>query len=41
MKPSEATSLTRLLATAADGGFAIDAEGRIVLWNHAAESMLG
>ena len=40
-KPSEATSLTRLLATAADGGFAIDAEGRIVLWNHAAESMLG
>ena len=41
MKPSQATSLIRLLAAAADGGFAIDAEGRIVLWNHAAESMLG
>ncbi len=41
MKPSEATSLTRLLAATADGGFAIDAEGRIVLWNHAAASMLG
>lgn len=41
VKPSEATSLTRLLAAATDGGFAIDADARIVLWNHAAESMLG
>ena len=41
MKPSEATDLAELLAGTADGGFAIDAEGRIVLWNRAAESMLG
>ncbi|MFI5373023.1 MAG: LuxR C-terminal-related transcriptional regulator [Candidatus Rokuibacteriota bacterium] len=41
MKPSEATDLGELLAGTADGGFAIDAEGRIVLWNRAAESMLG
>ena len=38
MKPSEATDLAELLAATADGGFAIDAEGRIVLWNRAAES---
>jgi PAS domain S-box-containing protein len=30
-----------MLAATADGGFVIDAEGRIVLWNRAAESMLG
>lgn len=41
MKPSEATNLAQLLAATADGGFAIDTEGRIVLWNHAAENMLG
>jgi PAS domain S-box-containing protein len=41
MKPSGATSLMQLLAGTADGGFASDVEGRIVLWNHAAESMLG
>jgi len=41
MKPSEATDLGELLAGTADGGFAIDAEGRIVLWNRAAEGMLG
>ena len=41
VKPSEATSLARLLAATTDGGFAIDAEGRIVLWNGAAENMLG
>jgi PAS domain S-box-containing protein len=40
-KPSEVTDLAELLAGTADGGFAIDAEGRIVLWNRAAESMLG
>jgi len=41
MKPSEGADLAELLAGTADGGFAIDAEGRIVLWNRAAESMLG
>ncbi len=41
MKPSEAPNLAQLLAATADGGFAIDAEGRIVVWNHAAENMLG
>ena len=41
MRPSEATNLAQLLAATADGGVAIDAEGRIVVWNHAAESMLG
>lgn len=41
MKPSEATDLAELLAGTADGGIAIDAEGRIVLWNRAAESLLG
>jgi PAS domain S-box-containing protein len=40
-KPSEVTDLAELLAGTADGGFAIDAAGRIVLWNRAAESMLG
>ncbi len=35
------TELAEMLAATADGGFVIDAEGRIVLWNRAAESMLG
>ncbi len=38
---SETTELAEMLAATADGGFAIDAEGRIVLWNRAAERMLG
>jgi PAS domain S-box-containing protein len=41
MKLSETTELAEMLAATADGGFAIDAEGRIVLWNRAAEGMLG
>jgi PAS domain S-box-containing protein len=41
MKLFETTELAEMLAATADGGFAIDAEGRIVLWNRAAESMLG
>ena len=41
MKLSETTELAEMLAATADGGFAIDAEGRIVLWNRAVESMLG
>ena len=41
LKLSETTELAEMLAATADGGFAIDAEGRIVLWNRAAESMLG
>lgn len=41
MKPSEEENLESLLAATADGGFAIDAKGRIVLWNRAAENMLG
>lgn len=41
MKPSEAPNLAQLLATTADSGFAIDAEGRIVAWNRAAEKLLG
>jgi PAS domain S-box-containing protein len=40
-KLSETTELAEMLAATADGAFAIDAEGRIVLWNRAAESMLG
>jgi PAS domain S-box-containing protein len=40
-KLSETTDLAEMLAATADGGFIIDAEGRIVLWNRAAESMLG
>jgi PAS domain S-box-containing protein len=41
MKPSEAIDLAEMLTGTADGGFAIDGEGRIVLWNRAAESLLG
>jgi PAS domain S-box-containing protein len=40
-KLSETTELAEMLAATADGGFAIDTEGRIILWNRAAESMLG
>ncbi len=40
-KLSETTDLAEMLAATADGGFLIDAEGRIVLWNRAAEGMLG
>ena len=40
-KLSETTELAEMLAATADGGFAIDAEGRIILWNRAAEGMLG
>ena len=40
-KLSETTDLAEMLAATADGGFVIDAEGRIVMWNRAAESMLG
>jgi PAS domain S-box-containing protein len=40
-KPSEATGLEEMLAATGDGGFAIDGEGRVVLWNRAAENMLG
>jgi PAS domain S-box-containing protein len=40
-KVSETTELAEMLAATGDGGFAIDAEGRIVLWNRAAERMLG
>jgi PAS domain S-box-containing protein len=41
MKLSEATDLGEMLAATADGGIAVDEEGRIVLWNRAAESLLG
>ena len=41
MKPTEVTDLAEMLAAIAAGGFAIDADGRIVLWNRAAESLLG
>lgn len=40
-KPSKARDLAQLLATTADAGYAIDAGGRIVAWNRAAENMLG
>ena len=41
MKPSEAADLAEMLATTAEGGFAIDGEGRIALWNRGAEDLLG
>lgn len=37
----EATSVAQLLAATTDGGLAIDARGRIVLWNRTAERLLG
>jgi PAS domain S-box-containing protein len=41
MKASEGLDLAEMLATTAEGGFAIDAEGRIALWNRGAEDLLG
>ena len=41
MKASEGVDLAEMLATTAEGGFAIDAEGRIALWNRGAEDLLG
>jgi PAS domain S-box-containing protein len=41
MSPRDHGSLDDALANAADGAFVIDAEGRIVLWNRAAEKLLG
>ena len=41
MKRPESNSLDEALARTADGAFAIGPEGRIVLWNRAAEKMLG
>ncbi|HEU5220174.1 MAG TPA: LuxR C-terminal-related transcriptional regulator [Gemmatimonadales bacterium] len=41
MRPSAAMYFAEMLTGTADGGFVIDAEGRIVVWNHAAENMLG
>lgn len=35
MTTSEATELTNLLAGTADGGFAVDDEGRILVWTRA------
>jgi PAS domain S-box-containing protein len=40
-KLSQPTELAEMLGATADAGFVIDAEGRVVLWNRAAESMLG
>ncbi len=34
-------NLDGMLAQSGDGAFVIDAEGRIVVWNHAAEKLLG
>lgn len=41
MRPFEVPDLAEMLAATMDAGFAIDAEGQIVLWNPAAESLLG
>ena len=41
MKSPERTSLDDAIARAGDGAFAIGPDGRIVLWNRAAEKMLG
>jgi PAS domain S-box-containing protein len=41
MKTSETGGLDGIFARAADGAFAIGSSGRIVLWNQAAEKMLG
>jgi PAS domain S-box-containing protein len=41
MKTSETGGLDGIFARAADGAFAIGSGGRIVLWNQAAEKMLG
>jgi PAS domain S-box-containing protein len=41
VKSPERTSLDDAIARAGDGAFAIGSDGRIVLWNRAAEKMLG
>ena len=41
MKRPESSGLDEAFARAADGAFAIGPDGRIVLWNRAAEKMLG
>ena len=41
MKATEPIGLDEALARTADGAFAVDAKGRIVLWNRAAERILG
>src|SRR5574339_1222034 len=41
MKNHEMNGLDEVFTRAADGVFAIGADGRIVLWNRAAEKMLG
>lgn len=41
MKSPEGNGLDEAFARAADGAFAIGPDGRIVLWNRAAEKMLG
>ena len=41
MRATEPVGLDEALARTADGAFAVDAEGRIVLWNRAAERILG
>ncbi|HJR05212.1 MAG TPA: LuxR C-terminal-related transcriptional regulator [Methylomirabilota bacterium] len=41
MKNPERTGLDEAIARAGDGAFAIGPDGRIVLWNRAAEKMLG
>jgi PAS domain S-box-containing protein len=41
VKSPERTGLDEAIARAGDGAFAIGADGRIVLWNRAAEKMLG
>jgi PAS domain S-box-containing protein len=41
MKASEVLDLAEMLATSAEGAFAIDGEGRIVLWNQGAKDLLG
>lgn len=41
MKSPERTGLDEAIARAGDGAFAIGPDGRIVLWNRAAEKMLG
>ena len=41
MRTIEATGLAEMLFATAEGAFVADAEGRILLWNRAAEHMLG
>jgi len=41
MKTWDGLDLAEMLATTAEGGFAIDEQGRIALWNRGAEGLLG